>query len=189
MALLSIPEEDRTLTDSQAIAEYLATCGIDYEHWRPSHPVAENAPAEEILSAYSSEIDELKARGGYVTADVIDVGPETAGLEAMLAKFNREHWHDEDEVRFIIAGHGLFHIHPKDGPVIAIEVESGDLIRVPRGTWHWFNLCADRRIRAIRLFQDMAGWTPNYTDSGVDKNFLPVCFGATHLPLSARGDL
>jgi 1,2-dihydroxy-3-keto-5-methylthiopentene dioxygenase len=189
MALLSIPEEDRTLTDSQAIAEYLATSGIDYEQWQPGHSVAENAPAEEVLRAYASEIEELKAHGGYVTADVIDVGPETPGLEAMLTKFNREHWHDEDEVRFIIAGHGLFHIHPTAGPVIAIEVEAGDLIRVPRGTWHWFNLCADRRIRAIRLFQDMSGWTPQYTDSGVDKNFLPVCFGATHLPLSAGGEL
>jgi 1,2-dihydroxy-3-keto-5-methylthiopentene dioxygenase len=47
---------------------------------------------------------------------------------------------------------------------------------VPRGTWHWFNLCADRRIRAIRLFQDMAGWTPLYTESGVEQRFLPVCF-------------
>ena len=122
-----------------------------------------------------------------MTADVIDVNPGTPGLEAMLAKFNKEHWHDEDEVRFIISGHGLFHIHPKDGPVVGIEVESGDLIRVPRGTWHWFNLCADRRIRAIRLFQDTAGWTPLYTDSGVDADFVPMCFGVTHLAGNATG--
>jgi 1,2-dihydroxy-3-keto-5-methylthiopentene dioxygenase len=96
----------------------------------------------------------------------------------MLAKFNREHWHDEDEVRFIIAGHGLFHIHATNGAVLAIEVEAGDLIRVPRGTLHWFNLCSDRRIRAIRLFQDTAGWTPHYTESRVDENFLPACFSA-----------
>ena len=75
----------------------------------------------------------------------------------MLARFTREHWHDEDEVRFIIEGRGLFHVHPADGPVFAIEVEAGDLIRVPRGTHHWFDLCADRRIRAIRLFQDPVG--------------------------------
>jgi 1,2-dihydroxy-3-keto-5-methylthiopentene dioxygenase len=181
MALVRIPEEDRTITDCEAIAEYLTTFGIDYERWLPGQAVAVDAPAEEILGAYSKEIEALKARGGYVTADVIDVGPETPGLEAMLAKFNREHWHDEDEVRFIIAGHGLFHIRRKSGQVVAIEVEAGDLIRVPRGTWHWFDLCADRRIRAIRLFQDMAGWTPNYTDSGADKSFLPVCFGVTHL--------
>ena len=36
----------------------------------------------------------------------------------MLDKFNREHWHDEDEVRFVIQGRGLFHIRPKDGPVV-----------------------------------------------------------------------
>jgi len=189
MALLRIFDDDLTLTDSQAIAAHLTTCGIDYEQWLPNHPVAEDAPAEEILRAYSKEIEQLKARGGYVTADVIDVSPETPGIDAMLARFNHEHWHDEDEVRFIIAGHGLFHIHPEVGSVIAIEVEAGDLIRVPRGTWHWFNLCSDRRIRAIRLFQDMAGWTPHYTDSGAEKNFLPVCFGVTHLPHISRTEL
>jgi 1,2-dihydroxy-3-keto-5-methylthiopentene dioxygenase len=189
MALVTILDEDKTITDREAIAAYLNGCGIDYEQWTPAHRVAVDASAEQVLKAYSGEIDKLRARGGYVTADVIDVSPETPGLEAMLAKFNREHWHDEDEVRFIIAGHGLFHIHAKAGPVIAIEVEAGDLIRVPRGTWHWFNLCADRRIRAIRLFQDMAGWTPLYTDSGVDQNFLPVCFGVSHLPHNARAAL
>jgi len=121
-------------------------------------------------------------RGEEVTADVIDVKPETANLEAMLAKFSREHWHDEDEVRFIIHGRGLFHIRPQVGPLTAIEVEAGDLIRVPRGTWHWFDLCADRRIRAIRLFQDPAGWTPHYTDSGVDRNYQPVCLGPSYFP-------
>lgn len=182
MAVLTIPEQQRTLTDSTEIKEYLAGCGIDYEQWAPAHPVAVDATPEQILEAYAEEIEKLKVRGGYVTADVIDVSPSTTGLDEMLAKFNREHWHDEDEVRFIIAGHGLFHIHPNEGPVIGIEVEAGDLIRVPRGTWHWFNLCADRHIRAIRLFQDKAGWTPHYTDSGVDSNFVPVCFGASHMP-------
>jgi 1,2-dihydroxy-3-keto-5-methylthiopentene dioxygenase len=186
MALITIPNDGRTISGTESIAEYLATNGIDYEQWIPEHAIAEDAPAAEILDAYAKEIEELKVRGNYVTADVIDVGPETPGLEEMLAKFNREHWHDEDEVRFIISGHGLFHIRGKSGPVIAIEVEAGDLIRVPRGTLHWFNLCADRRIRAIRLFQDAAGWTPLYTDSGVDKNFLPVCFGLGDVAFSAQ---
>jgi 1,2-dihydroxy-3-keto-5-methylthiopentene dioxygenase len=185
MALVTILDEEKTITDREAIAAYLNKYGIDYEQWTPAHPVAVNASAEQILEAYSVEIEKLKARGGYVTADVIDVSPDTSGLDEMLRKFNREHWHDEDEVRFIIAGRGLFHIHRKESSVISIEVEAGDLIRVPRGTWHWFNLCADRRIRAIRLFQDKAGWTPHYTESGVDENFAPVCFGLSHLPLNA----
>ena len=184
MAVVTICNENKTLTNIDEITTTLAACGIDYERWAPSHPISDNAPADEILQAYSREIEELKIRGGYVTADVIDVSPATPGLDAMLAKFSREHWHDEDEVRFIIAGRGLFHIHATAGTVLAIEVEAGDLIRVPRGTLHWFNLCDDRRIRAIRLFQDMAGWTPHYTSSRVDENFLPVCFGGPHLSMT-----
>lgn len=182
MAIVTIAGENRTVNNEQEVTALLASHGIDYERWNPAHPIAADAPAEEILNAYAREIDELKQRGGYVTADVIDVDQNTSGLEEMLAKFNREHWHDEDEVRFIIAGHGLFHIHTTAGPVLAIEVEEGDLIRVPRGTLHWFNLCSDRRIRAIRLFQDKAGWTPRYTESRVDERHIPMCFGLSQLP-------
>ena len=187
MATVRIPSEQRTLTDAREVTEYLATLGIEYERWPLAQRAAANAPAEAVLAAYAPEIERLKARGGYVTADVIDVTPATPGLDAMLAKFSTEHWHDEDEVRFIIRGRGLFHIHPREGggPVIAIEVEAGDLIRVPRGTWHWFDLCADKDIRAIRLFQDKAGWTPQYTNSGTDKGFQPLCMGPTYIPIGA----
>lgn len=53
-------------------------------------------------------------------------------LETVLVKFNREHWHDEDEVRFSIHGRGLFHIHSPTGPLVVVEVEAGDLICVPQ---------------------------------------------------------
>ncbi|HEV8401376.1 MAG TPA: cupin domain-containing protein [Gemmatimonadales bacterium] len=185
MATVKIPDEKRTLTDQAEVTRYLATLGIDYERWPGAQRVPATASTDEVLAAYAPEIAKLKARGGYVTADVIDVTAATPGLDAMLAKFNSEHWHDEDEVRFIVRGRGLFHVHPKDGgPVIAIEVEAGDLIRVPRGTWHWFDLCAEKDIRAIRLFQDKSGWTPHYTKSGVDQGYQPVCFGPTYVPLA-----
>ena len=177
MAILTICDENRTLSNQQEIRDYLSKLGIDYERWPVSETVASDDPPEKILAAYADEIERLKSIGGYVTADVIDVTPDTPGLEEMLARFDKEHWHDEDEVRFIISGSGLFHIHDRGGKIVAIEVSAGDLIRVPRGTFHWFNLCADRRIRAIRLFQDKSGWTPQYTDSNLDRDYIPVCFG------------
>jgi 1,2-dihydroxy-3-keto-5-methylthiopentene dioxygenase len=181
MALLKVPEEDRTLRDRAEISAYLAERGIEYERWTPASPLAAGTAQEDLLAAYAEKVDELKARGGYVTADVIDVSAETPGLDAMLARFSSEHWHDEDEVRFIVEGRGIFHIHPEGKPVFALEVEAGDLIRVPRGTHHWFDLCSDRRIRAIRLFQDKSGWTPHYTETGVDKQFQPLCFGPAYI--------
>ncbi len=134
MAILKIIDENRKLTDRGLIRDYLMACGIRYEYWKPEHAVEANAPAEEILKAYAKEIEKLKASGGYVTADVIAVNAQTPGLDSMLAKFNREHWHDEDEVRFIVQGHGLF-----------------------------------------------PGWTPYYTESGIDRNFQPICFGPSYI--------
>jgi 1,2-dihydroxy-3-keto-5-methylthiopentene dioxygenase len=180
MARITIPELNRTIEDPGEIAAFLGAHGCNYERAEPGTPVAPDAPAEVLLAAYKTRIDELSAQGGYVTADVIDVFPHTPGLDAMLNRFNSEHWHDEDEVRFIIEGRGVFHVHPAGEPVFAIEVGPGDLIRVPSGIHHWFDLCADRRIRAIRLFRDPAGWAPHYTQTGVDKNFQPVCFGPAY---------
>jgi 1,2-dihydroxy-3-keto-5-methylthiopentene dioxygenase len=181
MAIITMPDNNQTLWNSSEVAVYLATIGIDYERWEPARPVQSNATPEEILSVYTDDIEKLKRRGGYVTADVIDVNAETPNLESMLAKFNREHWHDEDEVRLTVCGSGVFHIRPQGGRVTAIEVHAGDLIRVPRDVWHWFDLCADRRIRAIRLFQNRVGWIPHYTDSGIDRNYQPICLGPAYL--------
>src|SRR5262249_8074202 len=88
MAGLRVPDEGRTVTEAEEVRATLAEVGIDYERWMPAHAVPEGAPAEEVLSAYADEIERLKERGGYVTADVIDVSPRTPNLEAMLARFS-----------------------------------------------------------------------------------------------------
>jgi 1,2-dihydroxy-3-keto-5-methylthiopentene dioxygenase len=182
MAVVRIPEAGRVFREDAAVTAALAAIGIDYARVEVPAEVV-SAPADRVLATYDRETSVLKQKGGYVTADVIDVKPSTPNLDAMLAKFSREHWHDEDEVRLIVSGNGVFHIHPKDGgPVHAIEVGPGDSIRVPAGTHHWFDLCATRQIRAIRLFQDPSGWTPHYTESGAEKGFQPVCLGPAYIP-------
>jgi 1,2-dihydroxy-3-keto-5-methylthiopentene dioxygenase len=181
MAIVRIPDENRSLHEDELI-EFLRSIDIDYERWKTENDIPQDASSDLILRAYEKQINELKKRGGYVTADVIDINQDTPGLDTMLAKFNIEHYHNEDEVRFIIDGRGLFHIHPKRGPVVAIEVEPGDLIRVPHGTLHWFDLCGDKRIRAIRLFQERSGWTPHYTQSTIDRKYEPVCLGPWYIP-------
>ena len=181
MALVRIPEEDRVLSEVDEIRAHLAESGIWYECWPVEGRCGPDASAEEILASYDPEIQVLNARGGYITADVINVTSDVPGLQEMLGRFNKEHTHAEDEVRFIVKGSGVFHIHPANAPVYAIEVTAGDLINVPAGTKHWFDLCSDRCIRAIRLFREKAGWTPEYTGSGIAEGFLPLCLGPTYL--------
>jgi 1,2-dihydroxy-3-keto-5-methylthiopentene dioxygenase len=182
MAVVTYRESGRTLREPAEIADALAPVGIWYRRFDGSDQLSADASDQDILDAYREPIEKLMAEEGYVTADVINVKPETPGLPAMLDRFNKEHYHDEDEVRFIVHGRGLFHIHPPAGEVFSIEVVKGDMIRVPRGTHHWFDLCTDRTIRAIRLFQDQSGWTPHYTETGVDARFQPLCFGPQYLP-------
>lgn len=184
MAVVYIPAEKRTIHDELGIRAELGKLNVDYERWDLSR-VSDDAAADAVLTAYANEIEAMKQAGGYTTADVIDVSPETPNLDAMLHKFDREHTHSEDEVRFILAGRGIFFLHGNlsdgDDLVISVEVGPGDMIRVPRGTTHWFTLCEDRRIRAIRWFQDTTGWTPHYTESGVDASYQPLCFGPAYL--------
>jgi len=187
MAVLRFPDTNKKLEDEQEIRAALGALGIEYERWSLDR-VPPDGSADDVLSAYAAEIEEMKRRGGYVTADVIDVTPETPGLETMLKKFDKEHTHSEDEVRFIVAGRGIFFL-ALDERVASVEVGPGDMLRVPRGTKHWFTLCEDRRIRAIRWFQDTTGWTPHYTDSGVEKNYQSLCFGPSYLGQRVAGGI
>lgn len=179
MAKITVFKTNERIEKAQDIAAFLAPFGIWYEHWNSGtmsfRPTQENTD-EEILSAYEAKLAAIKEKGGYITADVMRVHPEIPGLDTMLSKFSSEHTHSEDEVRFVVAGRGIFHINPVTAPVFAIEMHSGDLINVPAGTRHWFNLCSDKTICAIRLFQDKTGWTPHYTEAPVHRDYSPLCF-------------
>jgi len=182
MAVVTVRETGQRFSAPEEIGEFLRPYGIWHERWDVAGRLGDDASSEEILAAYAPEIERLQASGGYVTADVINVSPETPNLQAMLDRFNKEHTHSEDEVRFIVRGRGVFHVNPVTAPVFAIEVEAGDLINVPAGTRHWFDLCADRSIRAIRLFLDPAGWTPEYLPDSAHAAHEPLCWGPAYVP-------
>lgn len=181
MAVITCSDTGKRIDEPAAVADFLRPFGICYENWPVAGRIEVDASADEILAAYQPEIERLKDRGGYVTADVINVSPDTPNLDEMLAKFDKEHTHTEDEVRFTVAGRGVFWVHPDEGPVFSIEVTSGDLINVPAGVKHWFHLCDERSIRCIRLFQDPAGWSPHYCDQATHSQHAPVCWGPTYM--------
>ncbi|MDX1948136.1 MAG: cupin domain-containing protein [Pirellulaceae bacterium] len=186
MARIRIQDENREITDVAEIREFLKPFGIWYEKWDVAGRLPAEATNEQILETYAPEIERLKKAGNFVTADVINVSPATPGLDGMLAKFSKEHTHSEDEVRFTVKGAGIFHIHPKNGPVFGVQVETGDLINVPAGTQHWFDLCSDKTIRCIRLFQDMSGWTPHYVEQSIHERYTPLCLGPAYLQPAAN---
>lgn len=114
------------------------------------------------VGAHDPAIAALMARGGYVERDEVAMRPATPDLAAIEARFSAEHLHDEDEVRFVLEGEGIFDIRSRDDRWMRIVVRPGDLIVVPKDRHHRFLLTAEKTIRCVRLFQDRKGWVPHY---------------------------
>ena len=113
-------------------------------------------------ASYQSPLDQLKTERGYVEQDMVALSPETPNLDAICAKFIDEHHHDDDEVRFVLEGEGIFDIRSRDDRWMRVVVEQGDLIVVPKDRHHRFLLTEKKQIRCVRLFRDQSGWVPHY---------------------------
>ncbi len=152
------------------IARELGKVGVRFEQWQPAHEVTPGAPAEEVIAAYRQDIDRLMQTEGYQSADVISLAPDHPEREALRRKFLSEHTHSEDEVRFFVAGAGQFTLHI-EGKVYDVLCVKGDLIGVPDGTRHWFDMSESPRFVAIRLFTNKDGWVANFTGSDIAEHF------------------
>ena len=157
-------------TDRGEITRELAAIGVTLEQWEAAQPVAPGASQEEVFAAYRSDIDRLVAERGFRSVDVVSVAPDNPQREAMRAKFLDEHFHKEDEVRFFVAGSGLFTLHV-DGKVYEMLCTQGDLIAVPDSTKHWFDMGPEPSFVAIRFFTEPDGWVGHFTGTDIAQRF------------------
>ncbi|ATY30829.1 1,2-dihydroxy-3-keto-5-methylthiopentene dioxygenase [Sphingomonas psychrotolerans] len=151
------------------IAGALATIGVRFEQW-PSRALPAGAAQQAVLAAFASEVGRLKAENGYRAVDVIRMTPDHPECGTLRSKFLSEHRHSEDEVRFFVEGEGLFTLRDEDR-VYAVLCREGDLISVPAGMRHWFDMGPSPRFTAIRLFVDPAGWVANFTGDAIADRF------------------
>lgn len=174
MTLLQImPEDDGSqvllrTNDAARIEARLRSLGIGFERWSAAAALSADADKDEVLDAYKDEVGRLRAEGGYRLVDVVRISPDEADVQwptkarAARENFLDEHTHDESEVRFFAEGRGCFYLHLGD-IVCAVLCEAGDLLSVPAGTRHWFDMGKHPRFTAIRFFQAQDGWIANFT--------------------------
>ncbi len=163
-------EPIKTLSQHFEIARELGTAGVRFEQWEACKPVAPGASQDEVIAAYRGDIERLMREEGYKAVDVVSLNPDHPDRAAFRAKFLDEHTHAEDEVRFFVAGRGLFTLHI-GGKVYEVLCERGDLIGVPDGTRHWFDMSEEPYFVAIRLFTNPAGWVAQFTGSDIATRF------------------
>jgi 1,2-dihydroxy-3-keto-5-methylthiopentene dioxygenase len=182
MALITLENTKRTILDSDRVQEFLTHHGVRYENWEISDAVRQAACQDRltdqdkstILSIYQKQLNRLRLESGYIQNDMVCLSPQTPQIDQLLSKFDREHYHTDDEVRFVVGGRGIFGFEGRKGIRFTIEVGPGDFLVIPARSWHWFMLGENRSIKAIRLFQDMSGWVPVYRDPSIPTLTLPL---------------
>ena len=152
------------------IAEQLAKIGVVFEQWQAVAELAPGAEPAAVMAAYQQDIDRLVRERGFRTIDVVSIAPDHPEREAMRKKFLDEHFHKEDEVRFFVAGSGLFTLHVGER-VYEILCEQGDLIGVPDSTRHWFDMGPAPHFIAIRFFTEPDGWVGHFTGTDLAQRF------------------
>ncbi|MEI2454807.1 acireductone dioxygenase [Lysobacter firmicutimachus] len=157
-------------SDQAQIARELAKIGVGFEQWQAAQPVKPGDTPEAIMAAYRADIKRITAERGFKTVDVVSIAPDNPQREAMRGKFLDEHYHKEDEVRFFVAGSGLFTLHVEPN-VYEIKCEQGDLISVPDSTLHWFDMGPEPSFVAIRFFTEPDGWVGYFTGSDLAQQF------------------
>ena len=158
------------IRDGERITGVLGTIGVRFERWPADRSRVEGATQDEILAAYAPEVARLRGEGGYQAADVVRIARGTPDTAPMRAKFLSEHRHIEDEVRFFVEGCGTFYLHV-DRRVFQVLCEHNDLISVPAGTRHWFDMGTAPYFCAIRLFTNPQGWVAEFTGDPIATRF------------------
>ncbi len=167
----STPDTPRLATGERAaMARELAVIGVGFEQWEATQPVQPGDAAESIMAAYQVHIDRLVQARGFRSVDVVSIAPDHPQRDTMRMKFLDEHFHKEDEVRFFVAGSGLFTLHVAD-KVYEVLCEAGDLISVPDSTTHWFDMGTEPSFVAIRFFTEADGWVGHFTGTDIAGKF------------------
>lgn len=152
--------QGKNYTDPSEIKSIMAEYGIPYERWGVRG--TSGAADADILNIYKPEIEKLKTERGYVTTDLVALRKDTPNLDVISAKFDKEHHHTDDEVRFTVEGEGVFEINYTETERLKFTAEPGDLIVIPEMRRHLFYLTDKKNIRCIRLFKDQKGWEAIY---------------------------
>lgn len=159
-----------TLRHFGAIAARLAEVDVLLERWKLSAPLPPGAPGEQVLAAYTADIEALEERYGFTSVDVVSMQPDHPNKDDLRQKFLSEHTHDDFEVRFFVEGRGVFYLHIGAAVYVVLCTE-GDLISVPAKTTHWFDMGTAPSFRCIRFFTNEDGWVGRFTGSDIATRF------------------
>jgi 1,2-dihydroxy-3-keto-5-methylthiopentene dioxygenase len=159
---------NKVLTHFDDIQSTLAEKGVRFERWQPG-ALEKGASEAQMIAAYQSQIEAL----GYAHVKVISLTGEHPQKDALPAERLSEHTCREDQAQCIIAGQGLFSLRIGDY-VYGVRCEKNDLLIVPAGMPHWFDMGENPHFVALHIFNTAEGSVPTLTGNDIARDFAKL---------------
>ena len=84
-------------------------------------------------------VNKIARERSYKNRDEIEISPDLLpGYEEKVKTFFHEHLHEDEEIRYILAGGGYFDVRSKGDEWVRLRLEKGDLMIMPAGIYHRF---------------------------------------------------
>jgi 1,2-dihydroxy-3-keto-5-methylthiopentene dioxygenase len=149
------------------VRQNLAPTGVQFGRW-PLRPL--QLPAGDGLAAvravYGEELTALGPQFTLRSADRVALAPGDARWPALREGFLAEHRHADAEIRFFLAGTGLFHLRSGEG-FLGLLCEAGEWVALPAGIAHRFDAGEAPAFEVLRLFGQPDGWAAQPTGAAL----------------------
>lgn len=130
-----------------------------------------------VIYRYVDTIEDLEAvakERDYKNRDQIQLnldsfGGDEAAYNRKMAQFYKEHYHEDEEIRYIVDGEGYFDVRDTADRWVRAKLEKNDLLILPAGIYHRFTLLSRKKnVTAMRLFKDEPKWEAINRDEARD---------------------
>ena len=156
--------------DPLTIRQELRQRGIGFERWPVRTRLPQGADQTTVLQAFRTDVERVLSEAGHASVDALRVTPSHPDKDSLRRRFLSEHTHTEDEVRFFVEGSGLFCLHI-GRQVLAVLCERDDLIQIPAGTRHWFDMGDQPQFCVLRFHGKNPGWLATFTGDPIAERF------------------
>ena len=118
------------------------------------------------------ELEALAKERDYKNRDQVKLNLESFGgdkeaYDAKMRQFYKEHYHEDEEIRYIVDGEGYFDVRDPGDRWIRAKLTKNDLLILPAGIYHRFTLSSRlKNVTALRLFKDEPKWEAINRDEG-----------------------